>query len=76
MSEQTCPKCDGHMARGFIPDAGHGQVFIAGWHEGVPRKALVRKTKVDLRQGIPIAAFKCSECGYLEMYADPSFGAL
>ena len=76
MSERICPKCGSQMAHGFLPDSTAGAFLVGAWHEGTPQKALWRRTKVDFHEGIPIGAFRCVECGFLELYADPSFAAV
>lgn len=78
MTDKTtaCPKCQGAMVRGFIPDFAHGAAsFVTSWHEGVPEKSFWRGTKASSWDGIPIGAFRCSACGYLEFYAGARFAA-
>ncbi len=72
-----CPKCQGEMIQGFIPDYAHGasQLLVSSWVEGQPRRSWWQGTKVPLEGGIPIGAFRCEECGYLEFYADRRFMA-
>lgn len=73
--ELKCPKCGGGMVQGFVPDYTHGGSLVEGWHEGQPKKSFWMGTKAPVAQGIPIGAYRCAACGYLEFYADPSFGA-
>jgi hypothetical protein len=58
------------MVRGFIPDFAYGGAFVSSWHEGLPQKSFWKKIKVSAASGIPIEAFRCPDCGYLEFYAD------
>ena len=70
-----CPKCDGNMEQGFVPDFAHGAIVVSSWHAGQPKKSFWRKTKVTFKEGLPLGAFRCSSCGFLEFYADPRFAA-
>jgi len=63
------------MAQGFIPDYSHAAIIVGSWHEGQPKKSFWSRTKAPLAEGVPIGAFRCKKCGFLELYADPSFGA-
>lgn len=73
--ELKCPKCSGGMVQGFVPDFTHAHALVENWHEGQPKKSFWRRTKAPVDGGIPIGAFRCQTCGYLEFYADPTFGA-
>ena len=77
MSNQIlkCPKCQGEMTQGFVPDFSHSAAIVAAWHEGQPRKSFWTRTKVRLRDGVTIGVFRCRGCGFLEFYADPKFAA-
>jgi len=64
------------MDQGFIPDSAYAGIFVSSWQQGTPQQSFWHKTKVDHGKGIPIGVFKCIKCGYLEMYASPSFAAV
>ncbi len=65
-----CPKCDRRMDRGHLPDVGHGQVYEAGWSPGEPeRRRFIGGIKYNAEQVIPINAYRCPTCGYVEFYA-------
>lgn len=70
-----CPKCQNEMVQGFIPDYTFMARWIASWIEGQPKRSFIRYTKVPIGGGIPIAAFRCKQCGYLELYSDDKFAA-
>ena len=71
-----CPKCKGEMAQGFVPDFySHSAVLVGGWHEGQPKKSFWTRTKAPFLEGIPIGAFRCQKCGFLEFYSDAKFAA-
>jgi hypothetical protein len=64
------------MAQGFVPDHSHGAVFVVSWLEGEPEKSFWTRTKASLYGGgVPIGAFRCGNCGFLELYADQKFAA-
>jgi hypothetical protein len=71
-----CPKCQGEMVQGFIPDFNDGgSKSVSTWVEGQAKKSWWSGTKVSSEGQIPIAAFRCQGCGYLEFYADEKFAA-
>ena len=66
-----CPKCDGEMQSGFIPDFSYGSVQASSWYEGEPDKNWMGNIKIKGRPSIPISSERCVECGFLELYARP-----
>lgn len=71
-----CPKCEGPMVQGFIPDFFHHSASgVGGWHEGPPQASFWKGTKASLSGGIPVGAFRCQNCGFLELYAAKEFAA-
>ena len=75
-NQLQCPKCRGEMVQGFVPDYSHGAALVGGWHEGQPKKSFWTGTKAPWSEGVPIGAFRCQTCGFLEFYANPSFAAV
>jgi hypothetical protein len=71
----SCPKCKGEMVHGFVPDHSQAHRLIGHWHEGRPKKSFFYSTKAPTTKGIPIGAYRCNSCGYLEFYANESFAA-
>ena len=69
-----CPKCSGEMVQGFILDSTYGRSIVSSWVEGPPKSSFWG-LKVPFEGGIPIGAFRCKECGYLELYASTEFAA-
>lgn len=72
----TCPKCQGAMLQGFIP--GFSQVnmeFLSSWHPGVPQRSFWSGIRRSPTGGLPIRAFHCAGCGFLELYAGMEFEA-
>ena len=72
----NCPKCRGRMERGFIPDfADGGKRLVHHWFAGAAKKSFWGGTKKPKTEPIPLAAFRCKACGYLETYARAEFEA-
>ena len=70
-----CPKCKGDMVQGFVPDYSYGAVLVAGWQAGQPKKSFWTSTQSPRFEGVPIGAFACAKCGFLEFYAGQRFAA-
>lgn len=70
-----CPKCRGTMVQGFVPDYSHAAILVGGWHPGQPQKSFWTRTKAPRVNGLPIGAFRCQRCGFLEFYSDARFAA-
>jgi C4-type Zn-finger protein len=70
-----CPKCQGAMVQRFIPDYSREAKYVSSWVEGQPKTSLFSHTKVPWGGGIPIAAYRCKGCGYLEFCAHHKFAA-
>jgi hypothetical protein len=70
----TCPKCNEFMDRGHIPDYAHGDVMALQtvWSPGdpVPRR-FQTGIKADRDAQIPVTAYRCAACGFVELYARP-----
>lgn len=74
MEQRKCAKCGCSMEQGFIPDIGQG-VQLSHWHDGPPEKSFWLGPIRSSTSQIPIGAFRCSECGYLELYAMNDYSA-
>jgi hypothetical protein len=71
-TNQQCPKCDGAMMQGFLLDNTHGGRLISHWAAGPPLSSFwggLKKPELSL----PVGAYRCSDCGYLELYALAAF---
>ena len=68
-----CPKCAKPMDRGHVPDAAYGAVLQSSWAPGKaePRRFL-RGIKYQADALIPLTAYRCPTCGYVEFYARPA----
>jgi hypothetical protein len=64
----NCPKCNGHMERGFVVD--HDKFpTMSEWTEGeapVQYSIWSGAIKGVTRQ---VTTYRCTECGFLESYA-------
>ena len=73
-----CPKCSGEMVHGFTIDTDGATRKVGTWVESEPEKTGVlfwASTKVPKDKCVPMGAFRCSACGFLEFYARPEFAA-
>lgn len=78
MSEQAnipCPKCQEQMVQGFVLDHTYGGVDLGAWIEGPPKWSFWSGIQFRGHTKIPIAAFRCQGCGFLEFYAREEFAA-
>jgi hypothetical protein len=73
-ASQNCPKCNGQMEQGFVLDKGLNMQYVSQWAAGPPQKSFWLGTSPPDNL-IPIGAFRCASCGYLESYARPEFAA-
>jgi phage FluMu protein Com len=65
-----CPKCKTLTERGHRPDLAHGYALLASWAPGAPEvRRLVGGIKVHSEQLIPLLAYRCPSCGFIEFYA-------
>ena len=72
---KTCPKCQGDMFPGFIPDLGDSGARISSFYAGEPRKSFWSDLKINENDALPVGAFCCVACGFLEFYASEKFRA-
>lgn len=66
---RRCPKCDGTMQLGFLPDASYGTTTVSTWYPGKAQKSFWQGTKIDREDSITVDAFRCERCGFVELYA-------
>ena len=72
-SDPHCPKCNNLMERGHRPDTAHGYVLLASWAPGAPEKRrFVGGIKVRSEAVIPLLAYRCASCGFVECWAQPA----
>jgi len=60
------------MERGHIPEKGRNQVTQTGWSRGAPERVrFFGGIKFRAKEQLPLTAFRCPGCGYVELYAQP-----
>ena len=65
-----CPKCDKPMDRGHVPDTTHGGVLQSSGAPGEPEpRRFIGGIKYRADALIPLSAYRCPSCGYVEFYA-------
>lgn len=65
----NCLRCRTIMEEGYVRDRGHHEgVEPATWVEGVPEKRWYG-IKTKGHDMVPITAWRCPACGYLELRA-------
>jgi len=70
MRSNSCPKCQGSMAQGFIPDVNQsGSNIVSTWVEGAPVKSFWLGVKVSKKVKLEVETWRCGRCGFLESYA-------
>jgi hypothetical protein len=69
MASGECSKCSAPMVAGFIPDQTYGAVLAPNWYEGEPEKKLFFGVRIAGKTSHPVTAFRCSGCGFIELYA-------
>jgi|tagenome__1003787_1003787.scaffolds.fasta_scaffold18813966_2 hypothetical protein len=68
-----CPKCDTLMDRGHVPDVAHGHALRANWAPGEPEtRRFFGGIKYDPSALVPLTAYRCPSCGFVEFYARPA----
>jgi hypothetical protein len=60
------------MEQGFILDNTHGARLVSHWARGAPLRSFWAGTKVP-DDTVPVGAYRCATCGFLEMYARSEF---
>ncbi|HMA21563.1 MAG TPA: hypothetical protein VKO87_12220 [Gemmatimonadaceae bacterium] len=59
------------MEPGHVPDTGHGVVLQSSWAPGLPVvQRFFGGIKYSKKHLIPLIAWRCSRCGYVELFAE------
>jgi len=70
-SEYSCLKCQAKTQAGYVLDQTYGGYVAPAWREGpVPEKGFLGGIKL-VGTPFPVTTFRCTRCGFLEVYADP-----
>ena len=65
-----CGKCEGSMTEGFLLENSRHGYRALQWAEGAPDTWLLGILRLRGRRRLPIRAWRCTKCGFLESYAD------
>jgi hypothetical protein len=58
------------MEPGHIPDLGYGLMEQTAWSAGfAERRRFLGGIKYNKKAQIPLIAYRCARCGYVELYA-------
>jgi hypothetical protein len=69
MNDNTiCPKCNGTMEEGWLPNSFASTITVSTWAKGQPHKLFLGLIRMP-EAALPVVAYCCCECGYIEMYA-------
>ena len=52
-------------------DVGYGSYSVGSWQSGPPTISRWFGLKVNKKALIPTTAYRCSRCGFIELYAPP-----
>ena len=66
---KACLRCGGEMEEGFALDETYGEKKQGQWVEGEPKKSIWTGLKLGGRKKLPISAYRCMECGFLDLFA-------
>lgn len=73
MSEPTrsddCLRCGGTMESGFVYQPSRYSRLEAEWVEGIPERGVLGLKGLMKRRRFQVEAERCTECGWLDMYA-------
>ena len=67
-----CLKCQGTTEEGYMPDFTYGNIAVTSWIAGAPETSIWRGLKLSGKDRIPVTAYRCTQCGFLELYATPA----
>jgi hypothetical protein len=66
---RTCLRCGAEMTEGFLLDATHSGTAVSKWVEGRAEKSAWTGLKLGKRRQLPLMAYRCVACGYVDLYA-------
>src|SRR5512140_2962700 len=65
----SCPRCNTTLERGYLADIGQGDATqVANWIGGAPDKHWYG-LKTKGHDKMPLSAYRCDRCGYVELHA-------
>jgi predicted RNA-binding Zn-ribbon protein involved in translation (DUF1610 family) len=73
MTNPTCLSCTSIMEEGYVPDLAHASTpTVPQWTEGPPQRSFWRGLELRNRERLPVATYRCPNCGLLQSYALPN----
>jgi len=72
---KICPKCGHAMTLGFVADKTRGSVELSRWYSGEPKLTFLNGVAIDSVPSLPIGAYRCDGCSFLELYARAEYAA-
>ncbi|HYE95965.1 MAG TPA: PF20097 family protein [Rubricoccaceae bacterium] len=66
---RTCLRCGAEMTEGFLLDEGQSTKNQAVWVDGPPEKSVWGGVKYSKRRKLPLTAYRCVACGFVDLYA-------
>jgi hypothetical protein len=66
-----CPRCEEPLEPGHMIDRTYGGNLQPQWQPGTPVRSFWSGLKINDRELVPVVAYRCVGCGYLELYARP-----
>lgn len=71
---RRCSRCEGALHLGFLEDKGErgaiGASRVLSWIDGQAQKGPFGGAKVLGKQRHGVAAYRCGECGHLDLFVD------
>jgi hypothetical protein len=59
------------MEEGHVADVGHGVVLQSSWTRGMPiQRKFIGGISYNKKSNLPMTAYRCTRCGYVEFYAE------
>ena len=70
MKQVQCPKCGRSLVRGFLLGKRHHSArTVSRWVEGEPEHSFWFGINLRGRRQVPMEAYRCESCGFVELYA-------
>jgi hypothetical protein len=72
--ERTCSLCDSGLRLGFLEDKGErgaiGASRVLSWIDGQAEKGVFGGAKVLGKRRHDVKAYRCDQCGHLDLFVD------
>jgi hypothetical protein len=64
-----CSKCSGEMQEGLVVDLNYAGIIPSMWVEDQAGKGATPATVMNGKRKVKTVTYRCSNCGYLDSYA-------